>query len=380
MEHINLYGGNMKKSEPIRVAHIMGKLCAGGVESVVFNYYKEIDKELIQFDFYYDSDSSVDPPLELTKMGARFIKIPPYQHIFSYLYVLKKYFKINDYKVIHSHINTLSVFPLFVAFISNIPIRIVHNHSVPSGKEYFRNALKYFLRFFSKVFATDYFACSEKAGKWMFGEKSLSDGKVFIMKNAVNFDKYNCSIRDTQKNDLRYKYDLGNRFIVTHVGRLTFAKNHKFLLKVFMEILKQKDAYLFIVGGGELENDIKREIEKLGLSEFVKITGSVFNVEDYYCVSDVVIMPSIFEGLSLVTIESQISGVPIVVSEAIPDEAIISDSVCKLSLEELPSFWGEKAIEISKKNVVLNEKSVEYDIKKQVSRLESWYYNEISNI
>lgn len=128
--------------KPVRIAQIMGKLWAGGVEAVVFNYYREIDKEKIQYDFYYDDDSTVEPPQELIDMGARFIRIPPYQKLPAYLKTLRKHFKENDYSLVHSHINTLSIFPLFAAWTARIPVRIAHNHSVPGGNEIRRNILK----------------------------------------------------------------------------------------------------------------------------------------------------------------------------------------------------------------------------------------------
>ena len=128
-------------NEPIRVAQIMGKLWAGGVEMVVFNYYRAIDKTKVQFDFYYDADSTVEPAQELVDMGARFIKLPPYQKLSSYLKTLEKYLRKNKYDIIHSHINTLNVFPLYVAWKCNIPIRIAHNHSVPRGRKHQKNRI-----------------------------------------------------------------------------------------------------------------------------------------------------------------------------------------------------------------------------------------------
>ena len=126
--------------KPIRVAQIMGKLWAGGVEMVVFNYYKAIDKNKVQFDFFYDADSTVEPPKDLIEMGARFFKIPPYQNLVEYLRTLKKYFKENNYVIVHSHINTLSVFPLYMAWKCAVPVRIAHNHSVPGGESVKRTA------------------------------------------------------------------------------------------------------------------------------------------------------------------------------------------------------------------------------------------------
>lgn len=187
-----------QKSEPIRVAQIMGKLWAGGVEMVVFNYYRAINKSKIQFDFYYDADSTVEPPQDLIDMGARFYKLPPYQKLPQYIRELKKHFKKNQYLIVHSHLNTLSVFPLFVAWTCQVPVRIAHNHSVPAGKEVGRDTLKRVLRLFAKVFPTDYFACSEKAGRWMFGNKAFDSGHVFVVKNATDFSRFRPAYEKTE--------------------------------------------------------------------------------------------------------------------------------------------------------------------------------------
>lgn len=220
-----------QKDEPIRVAQIMGKLWAGGVEMVVFNYYRAIDKSKIQFDFYYDADSTVEPPQDLIDMGARFYKIPPYQKLPQYIRELKKHLKENQYLIVHSHLNTLSVFPLFVAWMCRVPVRVAHNHSVPSGKELKRDALKYFLRIFGRVFPTDYFACSEKAGRWMFGNRNYDAGKVVVIKNATDFERFRVGEEIIEK--LKKQLGLNDKFVIGHIGRFTFAKNHEFLLDVF---------------------------------------------------------------------------------------------------------------------------------------------------
>ena len=223
-----------QKDEPIRVAQIMGKLWAGGVEMVVFNYYRAIDKSKIQFDFYYDADSTVEPPQDLIDMGARFYKIPPYQKLPQYIRELKKHLKENQYLIVHSHLNTLSVFPLFVAWMCRVPVRVAHNHSVPSGKELKRDALKYFLRIFGRVFPTDYFACSEKAGRWMFGNRNYDAGKVVVIKNATDFERFRADEETIEK--LKKQLGLNDKFVIGHIGRFTFAKNHEFLLDVFKKI------------------------------------------------------------------------------------------------------------------------------------------------
>lgn len=203
-----------QKDEPIRVAQIMGKLWAGGVEMVVFNYYRAIDKSKIQFDFYYDADSTVEPPQDLIDMGARFYKIPPYQKLPQYIRELKKHLKENQYLIVHSHLNTLRVFPLFVAWMCRVPVRVAHNHSVPSGKELKRDALKYFLRIFGRVFPTDYFACSEKAGRWMFGNRNYDAGKVVVIKNATDFERFRADEETIEK--LKKQLGLNDKFVIGH--------------------------------------------------------------------------------------------------------------------------------------------------------------------
>ena len=359
-----------QKNEPVRVAQIMGKLWAGGVEMVVFNYYRAIDKNKIQFDFYYDADSTVEPPQDLLDMGARFYKVPPYQNLPQYISKLKKCFIKNHYLIVHSHLNTLSIFPLFVAWMCNVPIRIAHNHSVPSGKEPQRDVLKYFLRIFARVFPTEYFACSEKAGRWMFGNKNYDRNKVVIIKNATEFERFRPSVTEIEK--MKSKLGLNGKFVIGHIGRFTFAKNHEFLLNVFKKISEvRNNAVLLLVGDGELNQAIHDSVKKKGLEKSVVFVGQVTNPELYYRLADVIVVPSVFEGLSLTTVESQIAGVPVVVSEAIPEEAIISDGVARLKLED--ENWVTTILTMANKKVVLNKKSSEYDIRVAVKKMEYIY-------
>lgn len=362
----------MNQNRPIRVAQIMGKFWAGGVETVVFNYYRKLDHSKIQFDFYYDADSTVEPPQDLIEMGAYFYKIPPYQKLYKYLKILKKHFREKRYTIVCSHINTLSVFPLYIAWLENIPVRIAHNHSVPGGNEIKRNILKYILRSVSKIFPTDYFACSEKAGRWMFGDRIYAAGQVNIIRNAIDFEKFKLPKKEI--NYYRRKLGLENKFVVGHIGRFTYAKNHAFLIAVFSAICKvRKDAALLLVGDGELHDDIISEIKARNLENRTILIGMVSNPEKYYALADVIVLPSIFEGLSLTTVESQAAGVPIVISEAIPKEAIISNGCIYESLAASPEKWAITAINAAKINVCLNKRSKEYDINRQAIKMQSWY-------
>lgn len=369
----------MDNKQSIRVAQIIGKMWAGGVEMVVFNYYRELDKNKVQFDFFYDEDSTIEPPKDLIAMGARFYKIPPYQDLKKYSSVLRKHFKENNYNIVHSHINTLSVFPLFIAKTVGIPVRIAHNHSVPGGKEWKRNVLKYFLKIFSKVFSTDYFACSEKAGRWLFGNKCFEKDKVVVIKNAIDFNKF--VISNEERSAFRQQLCLNEKLVVGHVGRFTFAKNHELLLLIFKEILKsRKEAVLLLIGDGELHQKIKDQIAELDLVDSVVLTGKVSNPEKYYPLMDVLVLPSIFEGFSLTTLEAQAAGVPIVLSEVVPKEAIISNGCRYMNSNDAPSFWAKATIEISSTNVVLSQQSAAYNINESALKLTKWYLKKQSNL
>lgn len=312
----------MESRKPTRIAYIIGKMWAGGVESCVFNYYRVIDKSRYQFDIFYDADSTVEPPADLVEMGARFYRLPPYQNLFSYLKELRKILKKEKYTIVHSHLNTLSVFPLYAAWIEGVPIRIAHNHSVPAGTEWKRNIIKKVLKRFARVFATHYFACSEKAGRWLFGDAAFNAGKVTLIRNAIDYTLFYPD--EEERQIIRKELDLTGKFVVGHVGRFTYAKNHKFLISVFREILKiQENAVLILVGDGELHDEIIECLKKNEVLDKTILTGKKKNIFRYYQAMDVMILPSIFEGLPMTIIEALACNVPCILSKAIPEEALI---------------------------------------------------------
>jgi glycosyltransferase EpsF len=155
----------MASEEPIRIAHVIGKMVGGGVEAVVMNYYRHIDKSQFQFDFIIDEDSTVVPKEEIESLGGRVIVVPPYQHVFKYRRALITLFKKEKWDIVVSHINTLSIFPLSAAKAMKVPVRIAHSHSTSGKGEFAKNAVKYFLRLFANIYPTERFACSQYAGK-----------------------------------------------------------------------------------------------------------------------------------------------------------------------------------------------------------------------
>lgn len=365
------------KNEPIRIAQIIGKWIGGGVEAVVMNYYRHINHDKIQFDFICDNDSTDIPYEEIEALGGRVILIPPYQKVIKYQKELRRVLKEGKYKIVHSHINTLSVFPLYAAKRAGVNIRIAHSHSTTNKKEWKKNLMKQILKPFSKVFATDYMCCSEMAGRWLFGDKAYDNGKVYLLNNAIDLEKfrYDKKIRDLKRKELNIKDDT---LVIGHIGRFMTQKNHEFIIEVFNNIQKiNSDCILLLVGQGPLVEKIKEKVEFLGLTNKVKFLGQRTDANEFYQVFDLFLFPSLYEGLGMVAIESQVSGLPTICSDQIPKMVRISDNVEFLTLDEDPKIWAEKVLKcVNKKERTSNidsAKSVGYDIIIESNKLESKY-------
>lgn len=334
----------MKKKEPIRIAQIMGKWVGGGVEAVVMNYYRHIDREKIQFDFICDDDSTCIPKEEIESLGGKVILIPPYQKVLKYHKELKKILKYGQYKIVHSHINALSVFSLWAAKSAKVPVRIAHSHSTSNKKEWKKTLLKNILRPFSKVFATDYFCCSELAGRWLFGNKTYDQGKVYLLNNAIDVDKfkYNEKIRKEKRKELHIK---DKDLVIGHIGRFVKQKNHEFLIDVFNEIHKQnKNTILLLAGEGPLKEEIETKVKILGLEKNVKFLGQRKDANELYQAMDAFVLPSLYEGLPVVGVEAQAAGLPCFFSTDMTKETKVLQTTKFISLIHTPQYWAKEIL------------------------------------
>lgn len=365
-------------NSPIRVAQIIGKWLGGGVESVVMNYYRHIDRNKIQFDFICDDDSTDIPYEEIEKLGGKVILIPPYQKFFKYHKELKKVLKEGHYKIVHSHINTLSVFSLYAAKCAGVPVRIAHSHSTTNKKEIKKNIIKQILRPFSKVFATHYMCCSELAGRWLFGNKAYDEGKVFLLNNAIEIDKfkYNEEVRKLKRKELNISDDT---LVMGHVGRFVEQKNHKFLIDIFNELhKKEKNSILLLIGHGPLMNEVKEKVKNLELEDCVKFLGQRNDTNELYQAMDIFCLPSLYEGLPVVGIEAQASGLLCFFSNTMTKETKVINNTIFLPLNDSANKW--KTIIINNfKNYrrmdVSNEiESKKFNIFVEVKKLENMYF------
>lgn len=358
------------QKKPIIVAQIMGKWVGGGVESVIMNYYRHLDHSKVQFDFICDEDSTRIPYDEIKKLGGRVFLVPKYQNLPKYLKALEKLFKENQYRIVHSNINTLSVFPLYAAKKAGVPIRISHSHSTSNPKEWKRNLIKNILRPFSKRYATDYFACSELAGRYLFGNKAFDQGEVKIIHNAIDVEKF--KFDEVARKKLRKELGIKDSTVVIgHVGRFVQQKNHTFLVDVFNEYHKKNpDSKLLLVGSGPLEDEIKKKVERLGFKDSVLFLGQRDDINKLYSVMDIFCLPSLYEGLPVVGVEAQAAGLPCVFSKEVSVDVMLSKR----------TVFEERNITLFVQQIKLNvikskqKEIIEvYNIINEVKNLENFY-------
>lgn len=353
---------------PIRVAQILNRMDSGGIEAVVLNYYRQIDRSRVQFDFYFAEGSSLPQRAELEALGAHLYPIPSYSHPIAYHNALYKAFKQNGYKIVHAHLSTMSVFPLSAAWRAGVPVRICHNHSTAHWGEGAKTLLKYALRPFNKVFATDWFACGEWAGRWMYGSRAFDKGRVTVMPNAIDTAKfaYDPDARKRLREELHIPQEA---FVVGHVGRFMYQKNHQFLLRAFAELLKEKpDARLLLVGEGELEEQIKRQTRELGIQGRVVFTGARQDVNKLYSVMDVFCLPSFYEGLGMVAWEAQANGLPCAASDKVPGEAAAGGQMTFLSLDAPRQSWVQALLSSRRGGPAASR-----DLRCEAGRLQQFY-------
>ena len=287
----------------IRILQCVNDMHRAGLETMLMNYYRNIDREKIQFDFLTHRPQRSDYDDEIESLGGKIYYAPRLypQNYPKYFKWMKQFFSEHpEYKIIHSHIDAMSYLPLKAAKKANIPVRIAHSHNTAIDRD-FKYLLKTYFRFKLPKVANYYCACGKEAGEFLFPGK-----EYMYVPNAIEIDRFlfNENVRMKKRRELGIKDEI----VIGHIGRMSYQKNHKYLIDVFAEILKKKnDSILLLIGVGEKLDDIKKYVEKLGLSEQVRFLGNRADVDELYQAMDVFVMPSLFEGLPVVGVEAQFS-------------------------------------------------------------------------
>lgn len=330
--------------EPIRILHVVQRMEAAGTQALLMNIYRKIDRTKVQFDFLVEYASKQFYDDEIISLGGRiyYTTVREDFNIFKFMKTMEKILKEHpEYKIVHVHPYTIGYFCLKVAKKCDIPVRIAHSHENNAVRDT-KYLLKLGMQKMYTLHATDLFACSEEAGKYLFKNK-----KFEVLQNAIDSSRFIANLDNRAK--VRKELNIENNFVVGHIGRFNPAKNHSFLLEVFSELKKiYNNAKLLLIGSGELEKDIHKKVVNLSLENDVIFLGNRKDVEYLYQAMDVFIFPSLFEGLGIVAIEAQAAGVPIVCSEGVPLDTEVTPLYKRLSLEKSPKVWAEEALAISK--------------------------------
>ena len=360
--------------KPIRILHILQRMEAGGTQALLMNIYRNIDRNKVQFDFFVEYMEKQFYDDEIISMGGKiyYNSVREDYNIFKFQNNLEKVLIENpEYRIIHVHAYTIGYFCLRVAKKCGVPVRIAHSHNNSMTYD-IKRFIKAFMQKLYTIHATDLFACSEEAGKYLFKDK-----KFGVLKNAIDTEKFlaNIDVRD----DIRTELGITDKFVIGHVGRFHQQKNHEFLIDVFEEIHKlKKDAELLLIGSGPLEKQIKDKVEKKNLTKFVKFLGNRSDMDRIYQAMDVFVFPSYFEGLGIVAIEAQAAGIPLVCSEGLPKEANISPLYKKMYLNDGAQKWadviiGEANNTLSHQNMREYVKKAGFDINSVSSKIQNYY-------
>lgn len=302
----------------IRVLHYIGSLEYGGSQAFVMNIYRKIDREQLQFDFITFPGETDGYHDEILSLGGRIYPCPRYRGTNHAAFVTwwKTFFREHkEYKVLHGHVRSVASIYIPIAKKAGL-CTIAHSHSTSNGTG-MAAKVKDIMQFPVRFQADYLFACSDEAGKWMFGKSVTNRKNYSVICNAVDIQRFSYNEKVRLRN--REKLQLDDSYVIGTVGRLTEPKNHKFLIDIFHEIYAlHPKVVLLIIGDGGLKFELEKRVDELGLHESVIFAGDRSNVQDYYMMMDVFAFPSLWEGLGIAAIEAQCSGLHCVVSDRVP--------------------------------------------------------------
>lgn len=353
-------------SETIRVLHVLGGVGLGGAESRIMDLYRQMNREEIQFDFLVHSEAmniSISEAMnyvhsrdkarkpefydeEITRLGGHIYVLPKFK-VYNYPAYRKAVWnffrKHHEFQVVQGHMTSTAGIYLPIAKKCGVPITVAHSRNAGVVKGAKGIATKFFRR--NLADKADYcFACSELAGEDVFGSEAMRQGRVKIIHNAIDAGRF--IYHADKRAKVRECLGLTGQFVLGHVGRFNYQKNHPYLIDVFEAVCKKrKDAVLLLLGEGPDMEAVRAKCRQLGIEEQVRFMGNQKQAEDYYQAMDIFLLPSFFEGLPGVLVEAQASGLKCFVSDTITREAKATDLVTYLSIDLPAAEWAQKICE-----------------------------------
>ena len=342
--------------QQIRILHVLGRLDRGGAETMIMNLYRHMDRNRIQFDFVIHTEDICDYTEEIERLGGKIYSVKPFgaSTALGYPGQWRQFFRQHpEYRVIHGHMRSTASLYLREAKRAGL-VTIVHSHNTSSGRGFsalVKNGLQYPLRF-----QADYlFACSEWAGIWLYGKRACGKPNFSILRNGIEPEGFifNNGKRQRKRKELLpgSPETLPEPLVFLHIGRLEPQKNHAFLIEIMQEIVKRKKtAELWLCGVGPLEARLKEQVGKAGLETRIRFLGMRTDVPELLQAADGMIFPSLFEGLPVTLVEAQAAGLPVLMSDRITEEVVLTDLVRTLPLDAGTEKWALLALEMAGRN------------------------------
>ena len=360
--------------KPIRVLQVVTQMHRAGLETMLMNYFRNIDRSQICFDFLTHRNGSFDYDDEIRTLGGKIYTVPSITlgNFRKYLLELKHFFAShNEYNIVHCHLDALSTFALEAAQKAGVRKRIAHSHN--NGFEMNKKLpLRYISKQFIPLYATDFWGCSNEAISFMFGRKFLSSSEVLI--NAIDIDNFTFSC--DERNAIRDHLGINGKFVVGNVGRLCYQKNQSFLLDIFFEIKKRRPlSVLLIAGDGEDRKVLEDKSKFLGIDDSVIFMSNYENIGEFLSALDVFVFPSLFEGFGIALLEAQASGLPCVASNVSVPEVRLSDNITFLDVDSPCEDWAEAVLSTQprEENLYSPLKGSIYDISIAAAKLQEKY-------
>ncbi|MEY8677872.1 glycosyltransferase family 1 protein [Granulimonas faecalis] len=367
-----------KADSPVRVLHVLQRMEAGGTQAFLMNLYRNIDRSKVQFDFLVEYEEKEFYDDEIESLGGRVYRsnFREDKNLPRFVRFLRGFFgSHSEYAVVHCHAYTIGYFVLREAERAGVAVRIAHSHE--NNMYGVTVPLKVVMRSLFPIHANKLMACSDEAGRFLFGDRNYT-----VVKNAIDVDRY--VFDETVRTEVRRELGLGSSLVVGSVGRLHHQKNQAFLLDAFREVAAMRpDARLLLVGNGPLREKIIAKASDLGIADRMILLSDRRDMDRLYQAMDVFVLPSFYEGLGIVAVEAQSSGLPTICSGGVAEDANVSPLFRRMMLEESPKAWAETII----KSAGVRDCAVGaagarahgFDVRDNAMKMQEWYLAKAAN-
>ncbi|MBR2403928.1 MAG: glycosyltransferase family 1 protein [Lachnospiraceae bacterium] len=362
-----------------RVLEVIGKRPVGGVGTVMLNYQNYIDAEKVQMDYLIFGEEAELFDDQVKALGSKVYMYPALsgRQMGRTKIYLEQFFAEHEgeYDIVHLHAPTIAFMAFPIIAKHGIKHRIIHSHATLYAENKVKAIRNKILWALAKGKITDRIGCSKAAGDFLFGNEDF-----IVLKNAIAYENY---LYDEEvRASLRKDMQVEDKLVVGNVGRFSQQKNQIFLIEIFAKIKElHPDSVLWLLGDGELRNDIEAKIRTFGLQDSVKLFGMVKNTREYYQAMDVMVMPSLFEGLPMVGVEAQASGLPCVFADTITREVDVVGCPY-ISLQEPVEVWAKATIDMAgakeRRSYPEELDALGFNIKLEAKRLEEFYLEKIA--